>query len=588
MKSPHPAIAQKNAKRQIPNAKNQRAAGADSFGARTFGVWSFQVRLLFALVIGHCSLVIPAQLGAAQLNLATATVAEINAAFKTGALTSEKLVGLYLARIDAYDKKGPTINAVITLNPKALDEAKALDAERKAGKIRGPLHGIPVVLKDNIDTFDLPTTGGSQMLEGSIPPDDAFVAKKLRDAGAIILAKVNLSEWAGSGGSVSGATDPEVLKAGMVPNGFSSAGGQTLNPHDLTRGPSGSSGGTGAAIAAVFAQLGLGTDTGGSVRGPSTANGIIGLKPTRGLMSRDGVIPLALSYDTAGPMARSVYDVALSLGVMTGVDPADQATAASAGKFEKDYTKFLKVGSLKGARIGIARDFTGKDPEVDRVVNETVATLEKLGAVVVDPIKYPEYLIQAKQPIYNLLVAAEFKAQVTEYLKTTKAGYPKSYDDLVTWSNDPKNHYRSAGKAFGLKYNQTRSLELTDPAYLALKNEQLAAVKAGIVALFTKHQLDAIVYPTSPRPATPIIPVNPAAPVLGTDSATSFANFTGFPDLIVTAGMTKDGLPVAISFFGLAWSEPKLLGYGYDFEQATKAVMIPKYTPALPGDTITY
>jgi amidase len=522
----------------------------------------------------------------AELNLTTATVADVQAAFKAGTLTSEKLTSLYLARIAAYDKQGPTINAVITLNPKALDEAKALDAERKAGKIRGPLHGIPIVLKDNIDTFDLPTTGGSQMLEGSIPPDDAYVTKKLRESGAVIIAKVNLSEWAGSGGSVSGATDPEVLKAGLIPNGFSSAGGQTLNPHDLTRGPSGSSGGTGAAIAAGFAQIGLGTDTGGSVRGPSTANGIIGLKPTRGLMSRDGVIPLALSYDTAGPMARSVYDVAVSLGVMTGVDKADEATAASKGNFETDYTKFLKVGSLKGARIGIARDFTGKDPEVDRIVDEAVATLKKLGATVIDPIKYPDYLIQAKQPIYNLLVAAEFKAQVTQYLKTTKPKFPKSYDDLVTLSNDPNFHYRSPGKAFGLKYNATRSLDLTDPTYLALKNEQLAAVKAGILALFAKDKLDAIVYPTSPRPATLIVPDKPPTPTAGTDSATSFANFTGFPDLIITAGMTKDGLPVAISFFGPAWSEAKLLGYGYDFEQATKAVVLPKYTPALPTDTI--
>jgi len=526
------------------------------------------------------------RVNAAELNLTTATVADVQAAFKAGTLTSEKLTSLYLARIEAYDKKGPTINAVITLNPKALDEAKALDAERKAGKIRGPLHGIPVVLKDNINTFDLPTTGGSQMLEGSIPPSDAFITKKLRDAGAIILAKVNLSEWAGSGGSVSGATDPEVLKAGMIPNGFSSAGGQTLNPHDLTKGPSGSSGGTGAAIAAGFAQLGLGTDTGGSVRGPSTANGIIGLKPTRGLMSRNGIIPLALSYDTAGPMARSVYDVAVSLGVMTGVDKGDEATAASKGNFETDYTKFLKVGSLKGARIGIARDFTGKDPEVDRIVDEAVATLKKLGATVIDPIKYPDYLIQAKQPTYNLLVAAEFKAQVTQYLKTTKPAYPKSYDDLVTLSNDPNFHYRSPGKAFGLKYNATRSLDLTDPTYLALKNEQLAAVKAGILALFARDKLDAIVYPTSPRPATLIVPDKPPTATAGTDSATSFANFTGFPDLIITAGMTKDGLPVAISFFGKAWSEPKLLGYGYDFEQATKSVVLPKYTPALPTDTI--
>jgi amidase len=516
---------------------------------------------------------------ATALDLHTATIAEINQAFANGTLTSEKLTEFYLARIAAYDKQGPTINAVITLNPDALEQARALDAERKAGKVRGPLHGIPIVLKDNIDTFDLPTTAGSQLLDGSIPPDDAFLTKKLRAAGCVLVAKVNLSEWAGSGGSVGSDADPETVKAGRVPNGFSSMGGQTLNPHDLTRGPSGSSGGTGAAIAAVFAQFGLGTDTGGSVRGPSSANGIVGLKPTLGLMSRDGIVPLALSFDTAGPMARSVYDIAVSLNAMTGVDPADPATKASAGKFETDYTKFLKTGALKGARIGIGRDFMGKDAGTDAVVEEAIATLKRLGAIVVD-VKYPPYLLAAKQPIYNTLVAAEFKAQVTDYLKTTKPGFPKSFDEVVALSNDPATNYRSPGKAFGLKYNSTRTLDLTDPSYLAIKNEQLAAIKAGITALFTKHQLDAIVYPTSPRPATPLVPPAPT-PGAGMESPTSFANQTGFPDLIVPAGMTKDGLPVTISFFGQAFMEAKLLGYGFDFEQATHALRLPKTTPRL-------
>lgn len=525
---------------------------------------------------------------AATLDLETASIADLDKAFASGKLTSEKLVQVYLKRIEAYDKKGPTINAVITLNPKALAEAKALDAERKAGKIRSPLHGIPIVLKDNFDTFDLPTTAGSQLLAGSIPPDDAFTVKNLRAAGAVVLAKVNLSEFAGSGGSVSGATDPEILKKGAVPNGSSSMGGQTLNPHDLSRGPSGSSGGTGAAIAAGFAQFGLGTDTGGSVRGPSSANGIAGLKPTRGLMSRDGIVPLGLSFDTGGPMARTVYDVAAALGPMTGVDPADAATAASAGHFKTDYTTYLKVGSLKGARIGIARDFMGKDAGTDAVVERSIATLKRLGAVIVDPIKYPDYLLQAKQPIYNLLVASEFKAQLTQYLQTTGPAYPKSFDAIVAKANDPATHYRAPEKAFALTYTASQALPLTDPSYLALKNQQLAAVDAGIDALFAKYQLDAIVYPTSPRPATLIKPTTPPAPSAGTDSATSFANFTGYPDLIVPAGVTPEGLPVTISFFGKAWSEPKLFGYGYDFEQATKALTQPKTTPALPGDTISY
>ncbi|WP_414664154.1 amidase family protein [Horticoccus sp. 23ND18S-11] len=519
------------------------------------------------------------------LDLATASIADLQSAMAKGTLTSEKITELYLARIAAYDKQGPNLNTVITANAKVLTEAKALDAERKAGKVRGPLHGIPIVLKDNIDTFDLPTTGGSQLLAGSIPPDDAFIVKKLRAAGAIIIAKVNLSEWAGGGGSVSGAKDPAVLKAGAVPNGFSSMGLQTRNPHNPEHGPAGSSGGTGSSIAATFAQFGLGTDTGGSVRGPSSANGIVGLKPTLGLLSRDGIIPLALTFDTAGPMARNVYDVAVALSAMTGVDSADAATQASAGKFEKDYTKFLKTGALKGARIGVARDFTGKDPETDRIFNAAVAELTKLGAVVVD-VKYPEFILQAKQPISSLIMASEFKAQVTEYLKTTKAGYPKTFDEVVARSNDPKTNYRSPEKAYGLKYTASVALDLTDPVYLAAKNQGLALIKSTILALFAKQKLDAIVYPTSPRPAPMIKPLTPA-PTGGADSATSFANQTGFPDLIVPAGMTKDGLPVTISFFGTAFTEAKLLGYGYDFEQATKARMLPKTTPLLPGDTFS-
>ncbi|WP_273456244.1 amidase family protein [Nevskia ramosa] len=522
---------------------------------------------------------------AGAMELESATIADLQTAMAAGKLSAEKLTELYLARIEAYDKKGPTLNTVITLNPKALELARTLDAERKAGKLRGPLHGIPIVLKDNFDTADLPTTGGSQLLKGSLPPDDAFVVKKLRDAGVIVLAKVNLSEWAGGGGSVGGASDPAVLKAGAVPNGSSSMGGQTRNPHDLTRGPSGSSGGTGAAIAASFAQFGLGTDTGGSVRGPSSANGIVGLKPTLGLMSRDGIIPLALSFDTGGPMARSVYDVALALGVMAGVDPADAATAKSAGHAEKDYLKYLKRGSLQGARIGIARDFMGKDAGTDGVMERAIAMLKLQGATVID-IEYPDYLLAAKQPLLILMMSSEFKTQIADYLKTTGPSYPKTFDQLVALSNDPKTNYRAPEKAYALKYTASVALALDDPRYLAAKTQALPAIKAGIDALFATDKLDAIVYPTSPRPATLIVPDKAPMPSAGTDSATSFANETGYPDLIVPAGVTPSGLPVTISFFGPAWSEPKLLGYGYDFEQATKARVLPKTTPPLPADSL--
>ena len=544
--------------------------------------------VLFALVVS----VRPA---AAQIELANATIADINAAFQKGTLTSEKLVEQYLARIAAYDKEGPKINAVISLNSKAAAEARALDAERRAGKVRGPLHGIPIVLKDNFDTFDLPTTGGSQLLEGSIPRADAFVVKKLRDAGAVIIAKVNMSEFAAGGGSVIGAKDPAILRAGQIPDGFSSMGGQTRNPHDSSRGPGSSSGGTGAAISAVFAQFGLGTDTAGSIRGPSAANGVAGLKTTLGLVSRTGVLPLTF-FDSVGPIARSVSDLALALNVIAAVDRADKITVQNASRIERDYTQFLKTGSLKGARLGIARDFMGRDPETVRITEGAIATLKRLGAVVVDPVPFPDYLLAMKQPVFTTVRNSEFKALIAEYLQTLKPGYPKTLEDLIAKAADPKTNYRSPEKLVGLKYTNSDALDLKDPRYLAAKNEGFAAVRSGVLALFAKYQLDAIIYPSAGRPAGLLdraagqVEQNAAVPptllVNGTESASLFADETGFPDLIVPSGITKDGLPVTLSFFGQPFSEPKLLGYGYDFEQATHARAMPKTTPPLQGESI--
>jgi len=523
---------------------------------------------------------------AAQLDLASATIADLNFAFKKGTLTAEKLTELYLARIAAYDKQGPAINAILSLNPNALPEARALDAERKAGKVRGPLHGIPLVLKDNYNTFDMPTTAGSQLLAGSVPPADAFVVKKLRDAGAIILAKVNLSEFASGGGSVIGATDPAILKAGTVPYGFSSMGGQTLNPHNLTRSPGTSSGGTGAAIAAAFAQFGLGTDTAGSIRSPSAANGIVGLKTTLGLVSRTGIVPLA-SFDISGPMARSVYDIAVALSVMAGPDPADDSTKLGAGKVQKDYTKFLKVGSLKGARIGIARDFWGQDAETNRIHEEAIATMKERGAIIVDPVRFPAYLREIKQPLFVLVRNSEFKALIADYLKTLKPGYPRTLDELIAKASDPKTGYRSPEKLVGFKYTLSVALDLDDPVYLAAKNQGFAALRSGLQAIFAKYRLDAIVYPTSSQPA-PLIKAEATADsepgAIG--DPLMFADESGFPDLVVAAGMTNSGLPMAISFLGQPFSEPQILGYGYDFEQATHARVFPKTTPTLSTDTI--
>ena len=344
------------------------------------------------------------QASAKQVAFDQATIVELGAAMRAGTLTAEKLTQLCLDRIAAYDRAGPKLHAVITLNPKALEIARALDAERKAGKVRGPLHGIPVVLKDNFDTVDMPTTGGSVLLEGNMAPDDANMVKKLRDAGAIIFAKVNLGEFA---------------------NGMqSSIGGQSLNPHDLTRTPSGSSGGTGVSIAAGYAPLGLGTDTGGSIRGPSSVNGIVGLKPTHGLLSHDGIIPLALTLDMGGPMARSVTDIAVALGPMTGIDPADPYTKKSEGKSHKDYTPFLKADALKGARIGIARDYMGADPDVDWVIEAALKAIQKAGGAVVE-VRLPKWYLESATQVVFTLYPAEFKVQIADYLKTTGPKYPK-------------------------------------------------------------------------------------------------------------------------------------------------------------------
>ncbi len=392
--------------------------------------------------------------------------------------------------------------------------------------------------------------------------------KKLRDAGAIILAKVNMSEFA-SGGA------------------HSSLGGQSLNPHDLTRTPSGSSGGTGVAIAAAYATLGMGTDTGGSIRGPSTSNGIVGLKPTHGLLSRSGIIPLSLSFDTGGPMARSVTDVAVALGIMTGVDPADAATRKSEGKFESDYTKFLKADALKGARIGIARDFLGADPDVDWVVDASIDAMKRGGATVVD-VRYPKWLLDAKEEFYNAIRRPEFTAEIADYLATLGPGFPKSLAEMIERA-ERFNTLRADGAGpnpsrWTLFKRELESGSLDSYQYVSVRDHGLPLVRAAVDGIITTNKLDAIVYPTSSR--RPGLIAETGAAGGGSPSATNIANLTGFPDLIVPAGFTGDNLPVGISFFGPAFSEPTLLALGYSFEQATHARRLPVHTPARPGESI--
>lgn len=499
--------------------------------------------------------------------LSAATIQDLNAAFDAGTLTAEALVETYLARIEAYDQAGPALNTVLWLKEEAVERARALDRERAASGPRSPLHGIPVVLKDNVDTSDMPTTAGSLLLAGSIPPDDAHLVRRLRDAGAIILAKVNMSELA------SGAT-------------MSSVGGWIRNPHDPGRSPSGSSGGTGAAIAASFAQLGIGTDTGGSVRGPSTSNGIVGLKPTLGLVSRDGIVPLALSFDTGGPMARSVHDVAAMLDVIAGVDPADPATSAAEGRMPDSYVASLDPDALAGARIGVARQFMGGDPEVDWIVDAAVETMRQAGATVVD-VRVPTWLIDVKGDWYTTIRWREFRDQIPDYLATLGPSYPKTLAEMVARSREIVASTDEGGRPnpvrWSLLVEEEASGLLGDHEYVAMREHGLPMVRALVDGLMADEGLDAIVYPTSPTPPSPVVGGGGGGDA---PSATNLANLTGFPDLIVPAGFTAAGLPVGISFLGRAFSEPVLLGLGFAFEQRTHARRDPVTTPALEGEAV--
>ena len=524
-------------------------------------------QLVTAIIFAAATMSAPVQTSGQDIALSNVTIQELNTAFEAGTITSERLVELYINRINTYDKRGPTINAVITLNQKAIETARALDQERRASGPRSALHGIPVLLKDNIDTFDMPTTAGSVLLKGSIPNDDAFIVKRLRDAGAIILGKLNMSEFA-SGGAMS------------------SLGGAIRNPHDLARSPSGSSGGTGASIAAWFAQLGIGTDTGGSIRGPSTSNGIVGLKPTHGLVSRDGVIPLALSFDTAGPMARSVYDVAAMLNALTGIDPSDDATRKSDGHIAADYTQFLDANALTGARIGVARQVLGQDGDVDWVMNAALDAMRSAGATVID-VTFPQWLLEAKGVWYTTIRWREFRDQIPDYLATIGPEYPKTLAEIVErtmqFTSPTQDGANPNPPRWNLMQREDESGDVTDYEYTAMRDHGLPLVRAIVEGVMASDNLDAIVYPTSSR--RPSL-VSGAGGGGGGPSAINFANLTGFPDLIVPAGFTGDRLPVGISFLGTAFSEPRLLALGYAFEQITHARRNPTTTPPLTGETV--
>jgi len=492
-----------------------------------------------------------------------ATIADLQDGMKTGKYSARALVEKYTARIEQIDKHGPVLNAVIELNPDALSIADALDQERKAKGARGPLHGIPVLIKDNIDTADkMMTTAGSLALVGSKPPKDSFVAQRLRSAGAVILGKTNLSEWAN-------------IRSSHSTSGWSGRGGLTRNPYALDRNPCGSSSGSGAAASANLCAAAIGTETDGSIVCPSSSNGLAGIKPTVGLVSRGGIIPISHSQDGAGPMCRTVRDAATLLSALCGVDPEDPATNESVGQAHRDYTRFCDPTGLKGARIGVARKYFGFNDAVDALMEEALDAMKKQGATLVDPADIATF---GKFDDSELLVFLyELKADLNAYLSRLGGSAPvRTLKDIIDF-NDRNRQKEMPYFGQDLFLKAEAKGPLTEKEYLdaLAKNRQLARVE-GIDALMSKYQLDAIVAPTG-GPAWLTDLVN-GDHVAGGSSNT--AAVAGYPNINVTAGFIS-GLPVGISFFGRAWSEPTLIKLAYAFEQTTKARQAPRFLPTI-------
>jgi amidase len=498
------------------------------------------------------------------------TLDDLQTRMRAGSDTSASLAKQYLARIDAIDQRGPSINAVIELNPDALSIAAQLDTERKNGKLRGPLHGIPVLIKDNIDTADrMHTTAGSMALADNIAARDSFVAERLRAAGALILGKTNLSEWAN-------------FRSTHSSSGWSGRGGQTRNPYALDRTPSGSSSGSGSAAAANCCVVAVGTETDGSVTSPAAAAALVGIKPTLGLISRAGIIPIAHSQDTAGPMARTVRDAAILLGVLAGVDPRDVATRASESHRLADYTVALDRNGLRGARIGVARKkFTGYSAETDRLFAAALDLMKQQGAVMIDPADIAT-AGQADDSEFEVLLY-EFKADLNAYLGQLKPNVAvRSLADVIAFNT--KNASREL-RYFGQEIMEQAQAKgpLTDKKYLdaLAKNRRLIGAQ-GIDATVTKYKLDAIVAPTQ-GPASLIDLVN--GDPSGGGSFTGPAAVAGYPHVTVPMGFVR-GLPVGISFVGRAWSEPTLLKLAYAFEQTAPARRKPTFAATADiGDT---
>ncbi|EID52715.1 amidase [Saccharomonospora xinjiangensis] len=521
--------------------------------------------LVSAVTAALSATVTPVGAGAAEPapEVAGRTVSDLRAMLDDGAVTSVQLVEAYLRRIDAYDRDRdgrPGLRAVLTIDPSAVAQARRLDAERAQGHVRGPLHGIPVVVKDNIDTAGLPTTSGSLALRGLRPPDDATQVARLREAGAIVLAKTNLHEYA------------------MSIYTTSSLGGQTRNPYDPGRHPGGSSGGTAAAVAASFAPAGLGTDTCGSVRIPAAHNNLVGVRPTLGLSSRDGVAPLAGTQDTVGPLTTSVEDAALLLDATVGYDPADPVTEAAVGAVPGSYTGALRRDALEGARLGIVTDYfgaEGREADTTALVRAAVADMEALGAEVVELGPRPELMDTADRANR---VRHEFERDLNAYLAGSARGRPGRLAHLA----EPRDELTLAdivasGEVTPSVLDTLRawvnSPALPNPEYdeVLRRRDLLREMLSGLLAA---NDLDALVYPAISEPPTPI-------GVRQSYRNCRLAAFSGFPAVSVPAGFTSDGLPVGVELLGAPFSEPELLGYAYAYEQATGHRAPPEGTPPL-------
>ena len=491
-----------------------------------------------------------------QLGLEEATINELHENYKNGTYTAKDVVEAYLERIEEYDQNGPKINSVITVNPDAVAIAEQLDKEMAEGNVRGALHGIPVILKDNIDTKDkMANTGGSRVMEGSMPVQDSYIAQKLRESGAIILGKANLSEWAN-------------FHSNNSSSGWSGLGGQTKNPFDITRNPCGSSAGSGASVSGNFTMLTIGTETNGSITCPSSANGVVGIKPTVGLLSRSGIIPISETQDTPGPMARTVTDAAIMLGTMVGVDDRDSYTDASEGKFHTDYTQFLNTGALDGKRIGLYSPSLGSDFKTDTLMYETIRFLKEQGVTIVEIDQIGDR--SAGRDSYNVLLY-EFKDGINKYLESLGDNATvKDLDEIIE-----KTFADSVEMKFDhdILLQAQKKGDLSSKEYVEARANMLKASREnGIDKVMKENNLDAFIGITG-GPAWKIDHTN--GDNFGTSSSSPAAR-AGYAAITVPMGFI-DGLPVGLTFFGGAWMEPQMIELAYSFEQLTKVRKAPTF-----------